>query len=61
MGLIQDLGDSLYIGVDHTHTAGPPGRKSVRLESKSSITEDTFVVLDLQHMPAGQCGTWPAL
>jgi hypothetical protein len=38
---------------------GARGRKSVRIESKMRFTHGLLVV-DVSHMPGGQCGTWPA-
>lgn len=57
-GLINTDG-SVYIGVDSTNIASG-GRNSVRLSSKKSYNH-MLVVIDLGHMPGGQCGAWPAL
>ena len=57
--LLRVQNDSIYIGVDHTNIVSQ-GRPSVRIESKKSYNQ-ALVVLDLDHMPAGACGTWPAL
>ena len=57
-GLVKTDG-SVYIGVDSTNVA-PNGRNSVRLSSKRSYNH-MLVVIDLGHMPGGQCGAWPAL
>jgi len=58
-GLIGASGSSVYMGVDHTNVASGNGRNSLRLTSKNSYTEG-LVILDLGHMPASTCGTWPA-
>lgn len=59
-GLIGQRDGKIYIGVDHTNIASGRGRNSIRLESKNRYTRG-LVLLDLQHMPGGQCGSWPAL
>jgi hypothetical protein len=59
-GLIGQRNGATYIGVDHTNVASGRGRNSVRLSSKKAYTHG-LIVLDLQHMPGGQCGSWPAL
>lgn len=51
--------NQVYIGVDSTNKATGRGRDSVRIESKTLYTHGLFIV-DLQHMPASTCGTWPA-
>ncbi|KAJ5803564.1 uncharacterized protein N7503_006014 [Penicillium pulvis] len=58
-GLIGADGSSVYIGVDYSNVASGNGRNSVRLTSKNTYTEG-LVILDLAHMPASTCGTWPA-
>ncbi|KAJ5251267.1 CAZyme family GH16 [Penicillium chrysogenum] len=58
-GLIRASGGSVYIGVDSSNIASSPGRQSVRLSSTKSYTHG-LVILDLEHMPASVCGTWPA-
>lgn len=47
------------MGVDSTNAASGRGRDSIRISSKKSYNHGLFV-LDLAHMPAGACGTWPA-
>lgn len=61
LGAFDIRANQVYIGVDNTTipTNGQRGRKSVRLQSKKSYNH-ALVVLDLAHMPGGQCGTWPA-
>ncbi|KAJ5921700.1 CAZyme family GH16 [Penicillium verhagenii] len=58
-GLVSASGSSVYIGVDHTNVASGNGRNSVRLTSTNTYNEG-LVILDLEHMPASVCGTWPA-
>lgn len=61
-GLIAYRGNQLYVGVDYNTTLSPkgPGRKSVRLESKTAF-DSGLMLIDIQHMPGNMCGTWPAL
>lgn len=58
-GLISANGGSVYIGVDNSSTT-TTGRPSVRITSKKRYTKGLFI-LDLAHMPASTCGSWPAL
>ncbi|KAI1613799.1 endo-1,3(4)-beta-glucanase [Exophiala viscosa] len=58
-GLISTNGSAIYMGVDHTNVASGSGRSSVRLTSTKSYTH-ALILLDLEHMPGGVCGTWPA-
>ncbi|KKY18400.1 hypothetical protein UCRPC4_g04970 [Phaeomoniella chlamydospora] len=58
-GLISTNNGSVYIGVDYTNVASSAGRQSVRLTSSASYNHG-LVILDLEHMPGGICGTWPA-
>ena len=58
-GLISTTSNGIYMGVDHTNMA-PNGRASVRLTSNKAYNAGSLVILDLQHMPGGICGTWPA-
>lgn len=49
-------------GVDTTSILDPSanlGRKSIRLQSVQTYTHGLFV-LDVKHLPANVCGTWPA-
>ncbi|TKA77836.1 hypothetical protein B0A49_01444 [Cryomyces minteri] len=57
-GLINSTATSVYMGVDHTNVT-PNGRPSVRLTSTKSYNSG-LIILDLNHMPGGICGTWPA-
>lgn len=58
--LIRDRDGAVYLGVDHNQVAQGRGRNSVRLSSKKAYNYG-LIVLDLKHMPGGQCGSWPAL
>ncbi|KAJ9634856.1 uncharacterized protein PV06_05774 [Exophiala oligosperma] len=57
--LISTTNGSIYMGVDHSNVASGLGRNSVRLTSTKSYTHG-LIILDLNHMPGGVCGTWPA-
>lgn len=50
-----------YIGVDFATyiTNMTQGRSSVRIESKQTFTH-ALIISDIEHMPGGICGTWPA-
>ncbi|KAF2642369.1 hypothetical protein P280DRAFT_395567 [Massarina eburnea CBS 473.64] len=50
--------DTVKISVDSTNIT-PDGRASVRLQSKKLYNRGLFV-LDLVHMPASTCGSWPS-
>lgn len=54
-------GSPATFGVDHTSVlnATGTGRTSVRLSSKKTYTH-ALIISDIQHMPGGICGTWPA-
>ncbi|KAK5073405.1 hypothetical protein LTR70_010290 [Exophiala xenobiotica] len=58
-GLYSVSNNQVYMGVDHNNTASGRGRDSVRISSKNSY-QHGLIVLDLAHMPASACGTWPA-
>ncbi|KAK5109983.1 hypothetical protein LTR62_006350 [Meristemomyces frigidus] len=61
-GMVDITSTSTSWGVDTTQILDPNanlGRLSIRLTSLQSWTHGLFV-LDLEHMPANQCGTWPA-
>ena len=58
MDLISSSAQDVRLGVDHTGNA-PSGRPSVRITSKASYEAGLFII-DLEHMPGGICGTWPA-
>jgi nicotinate-nucleotide pyrophosphorylase (carboxylating) len=57
VGYLEDT-QSVFMGVDYT-TKDTAGRTSVRLESKKSWNHG-LLVADIRHMPASQCGSWPA-
>ena len=57
--LVNTDNNQVYIGADYT-TSGAP-RRSVRLKSNDDYGVGTLIVVDIQHMPGGICGTWPAL
>jgi len=60
-GLIRvNVNDTVIIRADHKHVASSSGRMSVRLTSKASYNTGLFL-FDLNHIPAGICGTWPAI
>ncbi len=61
-GLYRTFDDdrTIYLGVDYTNNAIGRGRNSLRLESKAVYNHGLFII-DLQHMPGGQCAVWPAL
>jgi len=58
-GLYKVNGDKVYMGVDSTNVASGRGRDSIRISSKKSYNHG-LIILDLEHMPGGACGTWPA-
>lgn len=60
-GLIKSTSPPKW-GVDDNNVLNPTntaGRPSVRLTSKTTYNHGLFI-LDLAHMPASVCGTWPA-
>ncbi|MCJ1247667.1 hypothetical protein MMC30_004882 [Trapelia coarctata] len=59
MGHFKTDNGKVYMGVDFTNPAIDPGRMSLRMQSNKAYTH-ALVVLDLAHMPASTCGTWPA-
>lgn len=52
----------IFLGVDSSTTlnSNDSGRPSVRLSSLQTFNH-ALLLLDIQHMPAPVCGTWPAL
>ncbi|EXJ92121.1 endo-1,3(4)-beta-glucanase [Capronia epimyces CBS 606.96] len=58
-GLYKIDNGAVYMGVDSTNVASGSGRDSIRISSKKSYNHG-LIILDLAHMPAGACGTWPA-
>jgi len=57
--LIAYQNNQVYLGVDHTTDNPSGGRASVRLSSNQAFTQGLFIA-DIEHMPGGICGTWPA-
>ena len=61
--MITTTGTSVSFGVETSQLLDPNanlGRHSLRLSSRESWTHGLFII-DLAHMPANVCGTWPAL
>ncbi|KAK1057884.1 hypothetical protein LTR74_013798 [Friedmanniomyces endolithicus] len=58
-GYIDASSAQIYIGTDAVNVTNSAGRNSVRLTSNKSYSSG-LVILDLDHMPGGICGTWPA-
>ena len=58
LGLISSSASNIQMSVDHTSVV-TDGRPSVRITSKASYQSGLFII-DLDHMPGGICGTWPA-
>ena len=54
--LISSLGSNAKMMVS-TEQNTPNGRPSIRITSNKSY-QSGLVVLELDHMPGGQCGTW---
>jgi len=61
MGLMQTVGEQVFIGVDNTTVLDPagPGRNSVRLQSNTAYNQGLFIA-DFAHVPGSNCGSWPA-
>lgn len=59
MNLTYAGSSSVVLRVDTTDAMATTGRRSVRLESKTSYDDGLFL-FDIIHAPYG-CGTWPAL
>ncbi|RYP85609.1 hypothetical protein DL769_000950 [Monosporascus sp. CRB-8-3] len=64
LGLVAYDGGEMYIGVDHSSesvldAAKDPGRKSVRLESKT-VYNKGLVIAEFSYLPKPTCGSWPA-
>ena len=59
LGLFKQQDGKIYMGVDHTNVASGRGRNSIRISSKNVYTHGLFI-LNVNHMPDPQCGTWPA-
>ncbi|RYO92326.1 hypothetical protein DL766_001921 [Monosporascus sp. MC13-8B] len=64
LGLVAYDGGEMYIGVDHSpesvlDAAKDPGRKSVRMESKT-VYNKGLVIAEFSYLPKPTCGSWPA-
>lgn len=62
LNLISVSTGGVYMGVDSVTMLNPNGtvgRNSVRITSQKSWTHGLFIS-DINHMPGGICGTWPA-
>lgn len=57
--LVRYENNQIYIGVDYTTQNPIGGRNSVRVSSSQTYTKGLFIA-DIEHMPGGICGTWPA-
>lgn len=66
LGMANITNGKIRLGVDadnslDTFTTGEgSGRKSVRLEGMDTI-DNGLIIADIDHLPAGGCGQWPAL
>jgi hypothetical protein len=58
-GLISEDWGKVYMGVDHSGIASKAGRPAVRIESRKTY-DSGLIIIDIEHMPGGICGTWPA-
>jgi len=60
-GLYKTINGQVFIGVDNTTTLSPTGtgRNSVKIMSNDAYTH-ALVIADLAHIPASECGSWPA-
>lgn len=60
-GLAKVDNGEVIVKVDNTNvvTSGR-GRNSVRLESKAQLNKG-LIIGRFSHLPAAQCGSWPAL
>jgi len=59
LGILKQQNGKLYMGADHTNVASGRGRNSIRVSSKAVYNHGLFI-LDMDHIPDNQCGTWPA-
>ncbi|KAF2819908.1 hypothetical protein CC86DRAFT_251955, partial [Ophiobolus disseminans] len=65
LGMANVTNGKVRLGVDADNalegfaTAEGSGRKSVRLEGMDEL-DNGLIVADLEHLPAGGCGQWPA-
>lgn len=56
--LISSSTTNIQMKVDSSNVT-PSGRPSVRITSNKSY-QSGLVIVDIEHMPGGICGTWPA-
>ena len=59
VGVAPTHKNATYLGVDSTNIFDT-GRPSVRLTSKGTFNHGLFII-DIAHMPGGQCATWPSI
>ncbi|PGH05343.1 hypothetical protein AJ79_06812 [Helicocarpus griseus UAMH5409] len=58
-GLVSTANNVIYMGVDSTNVGSGRGRSSVRVHSNKAYDRG-LIITDVEHMPGGICGTWPA-
>ena len=58
MLMIVNNPDNIQLRVDSVNIA-PQGRSSIRITS-NDVYQSGLVIVDIEHMPGGVCGTWPA-
>ncbi|KAK2804221.1 hypothetical protein FQN51_002310 [Onygenales sp. PD_10] len=58
-GLASTANNIIYMGVDSTSVASGRGRDSVRVSSNKAY-DTGLIITNIEHMPGGICGTWPA-
>ena len=59
LGLFKKENNKIYMGTDHTNVASGRGWNSVRITSKNTYTHG-LIILDMDHKPDSQYGSWPA-
>jgi Glycosyl hydrolases family 16 len=57
-GMISTTNNTVRMAAESKNNA-PGGRQSIRITSKAAYNGG-LIVLDLAHMPASTCGSWPA-
>ncbi|KAL9637972.1 MAG: hypothetical protein Q9164_001853, partial [Protoblastenia rupestris] len=58
IGSTSNFRDASYLGVNYNE-ATSTGRPSMRISSNKKFNHGLFII-DLSHMPASTCGSWPA-
>ncbi|EGP87163.1 putative endo-beta-1,3(4)-glucanase [Zymoseptoria tritici IPO323] len=58
LGLLNSTDGNIKMFVDSNNVT-PKGRPSVRIKT-SKVYNQALIVIDMDHMPGGICGTWPA-